>query len=135
MEANYSNQRFKKGKVKLIYLMMQQEYTTVSEPESVDGYLGVMVGDSLWYPLWNESAVSEAVDALSGLLNENAKKIEGYVPKFRQTVASSVSGEGARSKDNETSFYVESATEMSSDEKNKYIVLYSAALQLMYSSG
>jgi len=43
MEARYTNQLCKKGKVKIVYVMMQQEYTTVSEPDCCDvskrGYL------------------------------------------------------------------------------------------------
>ena len=31
IEAKYANQLMKKGKVKIIFVMMQKEYTTVSE--------------------------------------------------------------------------------------------------------
>jgi hypothetical protein len=37
MEAKYANDRFKKGKLKLIYVMMNQQYHTRSSPDSVDG--------------------------------------------------------------------------------------------------
>jgi hypothetical protein len=38
MEAKYANDRFKKGKLKLIYVMMNEKYHTRSSPESVDGW-------------------------------------------------------------------------------------------------
>ena len=47
-EATYARQFEKKRKLKIIYLMMQSDFTTVSQPESVDGWLGIMVGNSLW---------------------------------------------------------------------------------------
>ena len=36
IEAKYTNQRYKKGRVKIVYLMMQEEYTTESKPEYCD---------------------------------------------------------------------------------------------------
>ena len=47
-EGSYARQQEKKGKLKIIYVMMQQQYTTVSSPECVDGWLGIMVADKLW---------------------------------------------------------------------------------------
>ena len=48
-EAAYARQFEKKRKLKIIYLMMQSDFTTVSQPDSVDGWLGIMVGNSLWW--------------------------------------------------------------------------------------
>ena len=36
MEAKYANQLYKKGKLRIIYVMMQQDYTTASSPECID---------------------------------------------------------------------------------------------------
>jgi hypothetical protein len=47
-EATYARQFEKKGKLKIIYVMMQSDFTSVSQPDSVDGWLGIMVGNSLW---------------------------------------------------------------------------------------
>ena len=47
-EGSYARQQEKRGKLKIIYVMMQQQYTTVSSPECVDGWLGIMVADKLW---------------------------------------------------------------------------------------
>ena len=47
-EATYARQFEKKGKLKMIYVMMQSDFTSVSQPDSVDGWLGAMLGNSLW---------------------------------------------------------------------------------------
>lgn len=66
------------GKVQIIYVMMQEEYTTVSEPESVDGYLAIMIGDKLWCPLFTEDKLANVVEFISGKVGDRAKHIEGY---------------------------------------------------------
>ena len=67
MEAKYANQLYKKGKLQIFYVMMQADYTTVSEPDSCDGWLGIMIGDALWYPLWDAGLIESAV---AGLLTQ-----------------------------------------------------------------
>jgi hypothetical protein len=57
-EAAYARQLEKKGRMKLVYIMMQEEYTTVSDPESVDGWLGVQLSDKLWFPCWNSQGMA-----------------------------------------------------------------------------
>ena len=47
-EGSYARQQEKKGKLKIMYVMMQEQYTTVSSPECVDGWLAIMVADKLW---------------------------------------------------------------------------------------
>jgi len=47
MEAKYANDRFKKGKLKLIYVMMNEKYHTRSSPESVDGWYQVNFTNTL----------------------------------------------------------------------------------------
>ncbi len=51
MEAKYASQLSKKGKIKIFYVMMQREYTTVSEPDSCDGWLGIMIGEFCYLSL------------------------------------------------------------------------------------
>jgi hypothetical protein len=41
----------KKQKLNIIYVMLDKNYTTVSTPNCVDGWLGIMLGDALWYHL------------------------------------------------------------------------------------
>lgn len=57
--------------------MMQEEYTTVSEPESVDGYLAIMIGDQVWCQLFSEDKLSSAVEFILGRVGDRAKHIEG----------------------------------------------------------
>jgi hypothetical protein len=56
-EATYARQFEKKGKLKIIYVMMQSDFTTVSQPDSVDGWLGIMVGNSLWCGSFNYTRI------------------------------------------------------------------------------
>jgi hypothetical protein len=48
----------------MIYVMMEDDYTTNSE-EPVDGYLGLMVGSNLWYPLWDSSVLPSTVQQIA----------------------------------------------------------------------
>ena len=58
MEAKYANDMHKRGKVKLVFVMMDQAYTTRSSPEYVDGWLGLMIGDQLWHAMWADDHVA-----------------------------------------------------------------------------
>lgn len=73
MEANYANQLAKKGILRTAFVMMQSDYTTVSSPHSVDGWLGFMVGDALWYPMWEMDMVPKAAADLSKIFSESGK--------------------------------------------------------------
>ena len=48
IEAKYSAARSKKGLLKIIYVMMDKDYTTHSSPRCIDGWLALMVGEDLW---------------------------------------------------------------------------------------
>ena len=58
MEAKYANDMHKRGKVQLVFVMMEREYTTRSSPEYVDGWLGLMISDQLWHGMWAGDQVS-----------------------------------------------------------------------------
>lgn len=73
MEAKYANHLYKKGKLQILYVMMQQDYTTVTEPHYCDGWLGIQIGDSLWYPLWGEDQVLSTADCLQTLIGSKCK--------------------------------------------------------------
>jgi len=72
MEGKYATTRAKKGKVQLVFVMMDREYTTVSE-NSIDGWLAFMVGDSLWYPLWEDSHVHSTGSEIAKVLGNKGK--------------------------------------------------------------
>jgi hypothetical protein len=63
LECKYAKRLEKGGKLKLIFVMMQDGYF-----DKADGWLGMYLGDSLWYGLWNDSQMDGAVDSISKLL-------------------------------------------------------------------
>jgi hypothetical protein len=73
-EAGYARARATNSGIKLIYVMMNENYHTRSSPRQVDGWLGFMIGSELWYPLFNESFIESTVSALVGLMGDNAKR-------------------------------------------------------------
>ena len=34
-------------------------YTTVSQPDSIDGWLAVQLSDKLWFPCWNSTVMTD----------------------------------------------------------------------------
>jgi len=73
MEAKYAAARNKKGKLQIIYVMMCDDYHTHSQPEQVDGWLGFLIGEALWYPLWHESQIVGTAIELSKLMGNDCK--------------------------------------------------------------
>ena len=74
-EAKYAHQRRDKGKVKIHYVMMQRDYTTVSKPDCIEGALALWIGDEIWYSLFEESQVVGTGDSLADLIGEQGKLI------------------------------------------------------------
>jgi hypothetical protein len=52
--------------------MMDSQYTTVSKTDSVDGWLAIMIGDALWYPLWDAGQVGACAAELAKLVNRSS---------------------------------------------------------------
>lgn len=71
-EAKYARQRAHQNKLRIAYVMMDQNYTTVSVP-GVDGWLGFMVGTELWYPMWNLSQVDAAAQRIGEIVGSHAR--------------------------------------------------------------
>jgi hypothetical protein len=59
----YINDLHKRGKLKIIFVMMDETYTTRST-ESVDGWLGIMIGDNLWQALWADKQLDQTAAAI-----------------------------------------------------------------------
>lgn len=55
---------------------MDEQYTTRSEADCVDGWLGIMLGDALWYPLWSEACVAPTAKALASVIGTNAQSAQ-----------------------------------------------------------
>ena len=72
-EAKFAKQKEKAKKLTIIYVMMQSDFTTVSQPESVDGWLRLYLGYNLWYPLWDEGQVESTGDAIAEVIGDHAK--------------------------------------------------------------
>eukprot|EP00746_Dinoflagellata_sp_MGD_P085931 gnl/MRDRNA2_/MRDRNA2_33999_c0_seq2.p1 gnl/MRDRNA2_/MRDRNA2_33999_c0~~gnl/MRDRNA2_/MRDRNA2_33999_c0_seq2.p1 ORF type:complete len:1053 (-),score=198.52 gnl/MRDRNA2_/MRDRNA2_33999_c0_seq2:238-3396(-) len=64
MEGQYANRERKAGNTDLAFIMMEDTYTTVSD-KRVDGWLGIMIGDALWYPAWEQSHLKETCERLT----------------------------------------------------------------------
>lgn len=75
MEASYANQLQKKGKTKIIFVMAQQNYTTVSSPYCCDGWLGVTIGDALWYPLWDDAQIRSTANEIIKIIGNNTARM------------------------------------------------------------
>jgi len=43
-------------------------YTTVSQPECVDGWLGMQLSDKLWFPCWNHKVMSDSAARMIPLI-------------------------------------------------------------------
>eukprot|EP01036_Dinobryon_divergens_P036858 gene36858-48073_t len=62
-EGKYINVLYKKGKLNIIYVMMDDDYCN-----SVDGWLALMLGDSLWYPLWDINHVTKTASDIANAI-------------------------------------------------------------------
>ena len=74
-EGKYANAFYKRGKLSIIYVMMDANYTTVSSPNYVDGWLGIMVGDNLWYPMWDHEHVSTTAMEIAKRIGSTESKV------------------------------------------------------------
>jgi hypothetical protein len=73
IEGLYGFKRAASRGLKLVYVMMNQNFTTESRPVVVDGWLAGMIGAELWYPLWNKNQLSASVSSVSAKIGNNAK--------------------------------------------------------------
>ena len=76
-EAKYAHLRRDRGKVKVHYVMMQREYTTVSKPDCIEGELALWIGNEIWYSLFDESQVAGTGASLADLIGEQGKLVGG----------------------------------------------------------
>lgn len=63
LEGKYAQIRERAGLATIIYVMMEEDYTPQSE-SGVDGWLGIMIGDSIWYRGWDTNYLQEAADGI-----------------------------------------------------------------------
>jgi hypothetical protein len=72
VEAKKARGLVKKGQLKMLYVMVSDDYTTLSQPEACDGWLGHMVGQDAWYALFDPSMIFGCVDSIVGVLQSHA---------------------------------------------------------------
>jgi hypothetical protein len=90
LEAEYCAAQCSKNKIMIIYVMMESDYTTVSTPESVVGWLGIMIGTSMWYPLYEETQIPELCDTLSAIFGDECK-VSDSILNPRASISASIS--------------------------------------------
>ena len=94
-EAQYCKVWKKSHGLQLLYVMMDNEYTTVSKAQTVDGWLGFMLGTELWYPLWSPGNVQSTAIELGKLIGDNAKSdgscTSAHASPFKTMIASASS--------------------------------------------
>ena len=71
LEHTYAFNASKKGRVNICYVMMDPGYTNCSEPEFVDGWLGLRMGDHLWYPMFDDAHVQGTAESISKFIEEH----------------------------------------------------------------
>ena len=62
------------SEIKVIFLMMDPKYTTISNPP-IDGWLSFFVGTETGYPLWDRLMVITTTREISKHVGENCKSL------------------------------------------------------------
>jgi len=60
LEGKYAQVRERAGLTRILFVMMEDDYTPQS-PDGVDGWLGMLIGDSFWYQGWDFTKLDETV--------------------------------------------------------------------------
>ena len=55
-------------------------YTTVSQPECVDGWLGMQLSDKLWFPCWNSTVMSDSAARIIPLISSQERAAAALQP-------------------------------------------------------
>jgi len=69
LEGKYAQVRERAGLTKILFVMMEEDYT----PESnggVDGWLGMLIGDHIYYPGWDPDSLNTTVSELSRAIHK-----------------------------------------------------------------
>jgi hypothetical protein len=86
-EGLYGFKRAANSGLKLLYVMMNEKYTTESRPVAVNGWLAGMIGAELWYPLWNKNQLTSTVNAIASKLG-NYGRLSSNIPLSLQSPSS-----------------------------------------------
>jgi hypothetical protein len=86
-EGLYGFKRAANSGLKLLYVMMNENYTAESRPVAVNGWLAGMIGAELWYPLWNKNQLTSTVNAIASKLG-NYGRLASNIPLSLQSPSS-----------------------------------------------
>jgi hypothetical protein len=89
-EGLYGFKRAANSGLKVLYVMMNENYTTESRPVAVNGWLAGMIGAELWYPLWNKNQLTSTVNAVASKLG-NYSRLTSNISLSLQSPSSSKS--------------------------------------------
>ena len=120
--------------LEMMYVMMDAEYTTVSKPYGVDGWLGFLVGTELWYPLWAPDKVDSTAREIVKLVGDNARS-DGNNTKGNTMMVSSSSmvASGMVTSSSSTTVMVTSVSDKNptNSNSNRPILDFAAAWTLL----
>jgi hypothetical protein len=69
LEGKYAQVRERAGLTKILFVMMEEDYTPQANG-GVDGWLGMLIGDNIWYPGWDPDKSNETVSELSRAIHK-----------------------------------------------------------------
>lgn len=75
------------NELKVLYVMLDEQFTPYSRPTAVDGWLGYLIGAGIWYPLWHINHIDTTAQSLSDRIGHHAKvfhdsKPNNFVPPY-----------------------------------------------------
>ena len=80
MECHYAKKFVKRGKLKVAFLFMENEYTLRSAPEKIEGWVRSFIGDNACFPLWDSDVVRKTAQGIASqleVLNVKIRRIKG----------------------------------------------------------
>jgi hypothetical protein len=69
LEGKYAQVRERAGLTKILFVMMEEDFTPQANG-GVDGWLGMLIGDNIWYPGWDPGKSNETVSELTKAIHK-----------------------------------------------------------------
>ena len=93
LQANAAYNLAESGHLKILYVMLDENYHTASKPEMIDGWLGYLLGLEQWYPLWTMDQMEQTMLLLIDEIGANSKasqnqRYRGYIEKSKSKMLS-----------------------------------------------
>jgi hypothetical protein len=84
-EASYAWEFKRRGEIEIIYVMMDENYTTLSSPNRITGWLGFFVGQDLWYPSWDLASCQSTAEKIVTILSMATIEMSRKPPESEST--------------------------------------------------